>query len=63
MYDNKPVIIKSWSLDIDLLSETVKVVPTWIKLPGLPLKYRGQNALNKIVGLVGKPIMTYRATT
>lgn len=38
LYDNKHVIRKSWSPDIDLLSKTVKVVPIWIKLPWLPLK-------------------------
>lgn len=48
---------------MDLLKEEVKVVPTWIRFPGLLLKYWGQVALNKIASLVGKPIRTDRATT
>lgn len=62
MFDKKPVIMKSWYPDLDLLAETVKVVPTWIRLPCLPLKYLGQVALNKIATVVGKPIRTERAT-
>lgn len=62
MYDKKPVLMKSWTPDLDLSSEQVKVVPTWIRLPGLHLKYWGTNALNKIDGLVGNPIRTDRAT-
>ncbi|XP_048489906.1 uncharacterized protein LOC125491874 [Beta vulgaris subsp. vulgaris] len=63
LYDHKPVIMKEWSADLDLLKETVTLVPTWIRLPTLPLKYWGQVALNKIASLIGKPIRSDRATT
>ena len=62
LYDGKPVIVKNWTLDLDLSSESVKVVPTWIRMPGLPLKYWGQSVLNKITGIIGKLIRTDRAT-
>ncbi|XP_057246796.1 uncharacterized protein LOC104899352 [Beta vulgaris subsp. vulgaris] len=62
LYDNKPVIMKQWTPEMDLLKEEIKVVPTWVRFPGLPLKYWGQTSLNKIASLVGKPIKTDRAT-
>lgn len=62
MFDRKLVIMKSWVADIDLHVEEVKIVPTWVKLPCLPLKYWGKGTLNKIVSLIGKPIRTERET-
>lgn len=43
-YDRKPVIVKNWSPELDIKAMDVRVVPTWIKLPGLPLKFWGQNS-------------------
>ncbi|XP_057248240.1 uncharacterized protein LOC130590220 [Beta vulgaris subsp. vulgaris] len=62
LYDKKPVIVKNWSPELDLSKDMVHVVPTWIQLQGLNLKYWGPRALNKIVGVIGKPIRTDRAT-
>ncbi|XP_048502915.1 uncharacterized protein LOC125498703 [Beta vulgaris subsp. vulgaris] len=63
LYDRKPVIVKEWTPNVDITADSLKMVPTWIKLPNLPLQYWGQVALNKIVGVIGKPIRTDRATT
>ena len=60
--DRKPVIVTDWTPDFDLQKIDVKHVPTWIRLPYLPLKYWGKNSLNKLAGLIGKPIRTDRAT-
>ena len=38
-FDSKPLIMKPWNPDIDVIKEDVKTVPMWIKLPGLDLKY------------------------
>ncbi|XP_048492374.1 uncharacterized protein LOC125493253 [Beta vulgaris subsp. vulgaris] len=62
LYDRKPVIMQEWTPDLDLLNADIKVVPTWIKLPGLPLKYWGQSTLHKLASKVGKAIRTDRAT-
>ncbi|XP_048502886.1 uncharacterized protein LOC125498678 [Beta vulgaris subsp. vulgaris] len=62
LFDRKPVIMKHWASYVDLRKEDVKVVPTWIRLVNLPLKYWGQQTLHKLVGKVGKPIKTDRAT-
>ena len=53
-FDSKPLIMKPWTPDIDVMKEDVKTVPMWIKLPGLDLKYWGVKALSKICSGVGK---------
>ncbi|XP_074283203.1 uncharacterized protein LOC141607752 [Silene latifolia] len=53
MFDNKPLIVKPWTENIDLLKEDVKLVPAWIRFHNLPLKFWGK-CIPKIAGLVGK---------
>ncbi|XP_074283267.1 uncharacterized protein LOC141607821 [Silene latifolia] len=55
MFDINPLIVKPWQVDVDLLKEDVKVVPAWVRLHGLPLKFWGK-CLPSIAGLVGKYI-------
>lgn len=38
-FDNKSLITKLWEPDVILDKNDVQSVPTWIKLPGLALKY------------------------
>lgn len=54
MYDSKPIIVKNWTPDFDLKVENICLVPTWIKLPSLPLKFWGQSTLNKPTATIGK---------
>ncbi|XP_019237198.1 PREDICTED: uncharacterized protein LOC109217412 [Nicotiana attenuata] len=63
IFDRKPVIIKPWKPGMEITNVTVEQVPIWIRLVGLDLKYRGQAALTKIAGLVGKPVKADTATT
>ncbi|KAH9618970.1 hypothetical protein KSS87_015116 [Heliosperma pusillum] len=52
---NKPLIIKEWSPYVKLVKADVEMVPIWIRFYGLELKF-WEEALNKIAGLVGKPV-------
>ncbi|XP_074305653.1 uncharacterized protein LOC141640873 [Silene latifolia] len=61
MFDNKPLIVKPWQEDIDLLKEEVKVMPAWIQIHGLPLKFWG-TCLPSIAGLVGPYVKSDAAT-
>ncbi|XP_074315498.1 uncharacterized protein LOC141651698 [Silene latifolia] len=56
-FENKPVVVKEWTPNTKLVREAVDMVPIWIRFYGLPLKFWG-NALQKIAGLVGKPLRT-----
>ncbi|XP_074305375.1 uncharacterized protein LOC141640494 [Silene latifolia] len=53
LFENKPVIIKPWDVDMDLVKEKVDVVPVLVRLSGISLKFWG-NCLPRIAGLVGK---------
>ena len=61
-FDSKPLIMKPWSPDIDVMKDEVKTIPMWIKLPGLDLKYWGVKALTKICSGVGKFIKPDNST-
>uniref|UniRef100_A0A803PLB8 DUF4283 domain-containing protein n=1 Tax=Cannabis sativa TaxID=3483 RepID=A0A803PLB8_CANSA len=56
-FNRKPVIMKPWDPNSSVKKEDVKLVPIWIQLEGLELKYWGEKSLFKIVGQLGKPIM------
>ncbi|XP_021714866.1 uncharacterized protein LOC110682829 [Chenopodium quinoa] len=62
-FDNKPVIVKQWVAGMDLDAEPVDLVPIWVRLPGLKLKYWGQKTLTKLASMIGNPIKTDKATT
>ncbi|KAL9246130.1 hypothetical protein vseg_019704 [Gypsophila vaccaria] len=53
LFDNKPVVVEQWFPDVELKKSAEVIVPVWMKLPKLPLKYWGA-ALEKIVGIVGQ---------
>ncbi|XP_074300078.1 uncharacterized protein LOC141631285 [Silene latifolia] len=61
LFDNKPVIIKPWMPDIELVKEEVKCVPAWVRLHKLPLKFWGKS-LVKLANLVDKFIKSDEAT-
>ncbi|XP_062119155.1 uncharacterized protein LOC133832892 [Humulus lupulus] len=52
----KPMVMKPWNPVDDFTKEDITVVPTWIQLGGLDIKYWGEKYLFKIVGQIGKPI-------
>ncbi|XP_074288389.1 uncharacterized protein LOC141613551 [Silene latifolia] len=53
LYDNKPIVIKPWTVDMELVKAKVDVVPVWVKLFNVPLKFWG-SCLPAVAGLVGK---------
>ncbi|XP_074267230.1 uncharacterized protein LOC141590548 [Silene latifolia] len=62
MFDNKPVIVKEWSSNAELIEHDITPVPIWMKLYGLDIKFCGSVCLQKISGLVGKFIRCDYAT-
>lgn len=61
-FDAKPLIIKAWTPDINYAKEPMKMLPIWIKLPGLNVKYWGEKSLYKIAGGVGRAMKVDQAT-
>ena len=60
-FESKPMVVKPWSVDMDMEKEEIKSVPIWIQL-SLNFKYWGEKSLFKIVSQLGKPIKRDAAT-
>uniref|UniRef100_A0A803MYH5 DUF4283 domain-containing protein n=1 Tax=Chenopodium quinoa TaxID=63459 RepID=A0A803MYH5_CHEQI len=60
--DKKPVCLKQWEDGMELNVSDLTKFSVWVQLQGLPLKYWGKGCLEKIVGLIGKPILSDNAT-
>lgn len=56
-FDNKPLIVKEWSLHLEFTREKPLTVPIWIKFPRLNFKYWRPKGLSKIGSLVKKPLI------
>ncbi|KAG5594951.1 hypothetical protein H5410_036183 [Solanum commersonii] len=52
-FDNKPFIVKTWSMDIEFTKEELNSVPIRKKLPGLDFKYWSPIGLSKIRSFIG----------
>ncbi|KNA04003.1 hypothetical protein SOVF_203750, partial [Spinacia oleracea] len=61
-FDKKPVICKPWHKDIDDFKDEVKVVPIWVQLKHLGLKFWGSKCLSKIVSSIGNFIQADKPT-
>lgn len=62
MFDSKPVIFKPLTPDVNYTKDPVKSLPLWIKLPGLDVKFLGENILAKIAGVIGSVIKVDQST-
>lgn len=47
----------TWTSEVNALAR-VLIVPVWVKLPNLPVRYWNERSLSAICSLVGKPRMT-----
>ncbi|XP_074267269.1 uncharacterized protein LOC141590593 [Silene latifolia] len=61
LFDNKPLIVKPWTPEVELVKHEVKSVPEWVRLHKLPLKFWGKG-IGKISGLIGEFIKCDLAT-
>uniref|UniRef100_A0A803P1H3 DUF4283 domain-containing protein n=1 Tax=Cannabis sativa TaxID=3483 RepID=A0A803P1H3_CANSA len=61
-FNRRPVVMKEWEPSINVKKEDIRMVPIWVHLDDLELKYWGERSLYKIIGQIGKPIMVDEAT-
>ncbi|XP_020262348.1 uncharacterized protein LOC109838308 [Asparagus officinalis] len=57
-FGSRPILLKPWNIDEDLEKSKESVYPVWIQLPGLGLSLWNAKSINKIAGIIGKPIIT-----
>uniref|UniRef100_A0A803QDU5 DUF4283 domain-containing protein n=1 Tax=Cannabis sativa TaxID=3483 RepID=A0A803QDU5_CANSA len=52
----------AWETSINVKKEDIRMVPIWVHLDDLDLKYWGERSLFKIIGQVGQPVIVDEAT-
>lgn len=61
-FDNKPMILKSWSIDANLEKEDMTTVPIWVRFPNLKLHLWSSYILSKLASVIGRPLFTDKMT-
>ncbi|KAK4713528.1 hypothetical protein R3W88_019435 [Solanum pinnatisectum] len=61
--NNRPMILKSWTMHFDLSSEFMAEIPLWVRFPKLPLNCWGCGSLSRIVSAIGAPLFADECTT
>ncbi|XP_060965589.1 uncharacterized protein LOC133034512 [Cannabis sativa] len=56
-FNKRPVVMKPWNPDCNFKKENLNVIPIWVQLENLELKYWGEKSLFKMIEQLGKPIM------
>ncbi|XP_010675362.1 uncharacterized protein LOC104891376 [Beta vulgaris subsp. vulgaris] len=59
---SKPMMVKTWSSEVDMCKEDISVMPIWVHLK-LYFKYWGESCLEKIVKPVGRLLKLDHATS
>ncbi|XP_074306336.1 uncharacterized protein LOC141641578 [Silene latifolia] len=62
LFDNKPLIVRPWNEDVDLVKDEVKEVLVWVRIHNLHLKFWGK-CHPRIAGLLGRYVRCDSATT
>ncbi|XP_019252654.1 PREDICTED: uncharacterized protein LOC109231445 [Nicotiana attenuata] len=61
-FNSRPMVLKDWDPNFQMKDESMRIVPIWINLPGLPIQCWAEENLGRIASLLGKPICTDRLT-
>ena len=61
-FDQKPFIVKAWTLEMEINVDSITSLPIWIQLPELDIKYWGMQSLSKLGSVIGIPLKTDRYT-
>ncbi|XP_019227734.1 PREDICTED: uncharacterized protein LOC109209025 [Nicotiana attenuata] len=61
-FNNRPMVLKDCDPDFQIQNESMRIVPIWINLPGLPVQCWAEENLGRIASLLGKPICTDKLT-
>nr|XP_009763858.1 PREDICTED: uncharacterized protein LOC104215701 [Nicotiana sylvestris]XP_016502568.1 PREDICTED: uncharacterized protein LOC107820743 [Nicotiana tabacum] len=61
-YNNRPLILKTWTLEFQMTKEPICLIPLWVCFPSLPVLYWKEENLGRIASYLGKPICADRLT-
>ncbi|XP_060182421.1 uncharacterized protein LOC132612097 [Lycium barbarum] len=61
--NNKPMVLKPWTVDFDLSKEFPTEIPLWITMPNLPMSCWSYQSLSRITSTIGKPLFADECTS
>lgn len=61
--NNKPIILKQWTPNLDLKAEFLVDIPLWVTFPKLTLNCWGCDSLSRIASAIGIPLFAEECTT
>ena len=61
-FGEKPLIVKTWDLDLLLDKKYAQKLPIWVQLHGLDAKYSSASSLSKLTSVLCKPVKVDKAT-
>ena len=53
---NKPLILRKWTLGMQLLKISLSTVPIWIKIHNVPIEFWNYTCLSYVASGIGKPL-------
>ncbi|KAG5609952.1 hypothetical protein H5410_021233 [Solanum commersonii] len=60
--NNRPIILKPWTVNFDFNKEFPTKIPLWLKFPKLPMSCWGKGSLSRIASVIGVPIYADECT-
>ncbi|XP_019241257.1 PREDICTED: uncharacterized protein LOC109221251 [Nicotiana attenuata] len=60
--NNRPIILKKWSLDVEFDTAFLKEIPLWVSFPNLPMAYWGKESLSRLGSAIGVPLFADECT-
>ncbi|XP_070005203.1 uncharacterized protein [Nicotiana sylvestris] len=61
--NNKSIILKKWSPDIEFDTAFLKEIPIWVSFPNLHMVYWGKDSLRRLGITIGVPLFADECTT
>nr|XP_033516922.1 uncharacterized protein LOC117281193 [Nicotiana tomentosiformis] len=61
--NNRPIILKPWTIELDFIKEFPTDIPLWVKFPNLPMSCLSSKSLSRISSVLGTPLYADECTT
>ncbi|OIT35019.1 hypothetical protein A4A49_03017 [Nicotiana attenuata] len=61
-FNNRPMILKDWTPDFNIRNESLRLVPIWVIVPGLPIQFWAEENLGRLVSYIEQPLCTDKLT-
>nr|GEW70183.1 hypothetical protein [Tanacetum cinerariifolium] len=63
MMNNKPLVVKKWSIDMYMDKTKLKRILVWVKIRNVPMKAWSVKGISALASSIGKPIIMNKITT